>query len=353
MKSAVRMLLLSAAAFTMIGATLNPTVTVLRQAQTPVPPECLSSDAPAGGPRIDVAELDAAVPVAADLTPPRSADLRAAFRDVQSALQRDDREGFRAALANARELAAAHPAGGEKDAAAAALAAYDDVARVWEHQFESPTGAFFAEGSDVHRAVASYPNYESTVRRQVIETGGVRYFPSRETREFVGRVAAERAARLGVRPQSQPKFTARTPRATSPEPSPSAALPPVRPRRTRVTKAAAVVAPVVRPSAARQPAARPVVRATPPPAPAPVTPPEPDPAPPVVPSTTTVEPIPIATAATADPIAVPETTTTAAATTTEATPAAEPKRPGRGLLLPAIVILITIGVLFLLFRASD
>lgn len=192
---------------------LNPTVTVLREATGPVAPECYDQDA-TPLPRVDVAEMQQAVPREreADRQPPPGAALRGHLGAAQAALAAGDRTSFRAALAETRALLATYPSGAERDAAADVARMYEDVGRIWDYQFESPTGAFFEESSELYTTASAYPGYAEAVRRQVIQRGGARLYPSAETRAFLARAAADRAARLGVRTSGA---TQTSPRAAS------------------------------------------------------------------------------------------------------------------------------------------
>jgi hypothetical protein len=361
-----------------------------------VPADCTDARAVAM-PRLTVSEIASTVVPPPDLTPPRSADLRGHLRAAQTALDRGDRASFSAAVAEARSLLATHPPGAERDAAVDALRIYDDVARVWTFQQEDAAGAFFDESSDLYRSASAYPGYSDAVRRQVLVVGGRRYYPSTETRRFLGRAASERLARLGVRtpaPRAASRAVAEQPRAVA------AAPPPVRRRKepvvasmlpgasagSRSTSGRSSTSERRSSSSERRtsPAARHSSTAAPPrpvasaPARASAAPARVTPVPAPVASTPTpiIDESPTATATTADPLAPtattttatdafpatgqpgePATQTTATATarprTPETTPATAPTEKRTGILLPAIVILVAIGFLVLLFRASD
>lgn len=219
---------------------LNPTVTVLREASGTVPGDCYDERA-TPVPRVDVAELQreaaTAERVVTERQAPPSADLRGRVQAVQSALVASDRTSFRAALDNLRTMTASYPSGGEREAAAELIRIYDDAARVWTHQFESSTGSFFDESSDVFTAVNAYPGYRDAIRRQVIERGGTRFYPSSETRAFLARAAAERASRFGVRSTASSTSTGNASRATAPSSGGSRATQPATSSTPRSTQA--------------------------------------------------------------------------------------------------------------------
>ena len=97
-------------------AQLNPTVKVLAKAQEPVPPECAEGLVPAQ-PRPVVAEAQPPATAPKRAAAPPSLDLRTRLRAVQVAAEQNDRDAFKAALADARSAAASYPPGGERDAA--------------------------------------------------------------------------------------------------------------------------------------------------------------------------------------------------------------------------------------------
>src|SRR5689334_17820001 len=98
------------------SAQLNPTVKVLPKPQTSVPPECEQGLAPAV-PRAIIAEAAPTEPQPARAVPPPSLDLKTELRAVQLAAERNDRDAFKAALADARRLVDSYPRGGERNAA--------------------------------------------------------------------------------------------------------------------------------------------------------------------------------------------------------------------------------------------
>lgn len=329
-------------------AALNPLVTRTPEPQGNVPADCIAGDE-TPLPRVVVARnpdapAPAAEPVEAEAEPPPRVvsnpgyDLRA----LQNAIARNDRAAFDAALARAR-------AGG------AQTRVYDDVASLWDAQFESP---FFAEGSAAHRTASQYPGYEAAVRSQVYtDASGRKYYPAAESRAFVAKQAgvsvpstgrvAKSTTNVPISPKPKPTSTRQpgnratrqpTPKKTVPRTEPAPPSPSPDPSAARVA-AATEPAPVVpqAPSAAGSlpPAADPGTVAT------------------ETAATETTATDTVATDTTFTDTAATGTTATEAATETEVpatTTAATPKSTRR-ILLPAILILIGLGVLILLFRA--
>lgn len=374
-KPAVLLLLV---AFAPLGASpqpLNPLVPRVAN-DVSAPPECAEGAAPRSEPRIIVAEIPMPEPEAqfSASTPP--ANLGGLFRDLQTAIARDDRRLFDDSLARLRATLAGHPSGAEKNAALAAARAYEDVGRLWDAQFESP---FFGEDSDAYRAASAYPGWAEAVRRNVlIDDRDRRFYPARESRQYLAGIATRA---IGGR--------ASTSVATADDDEPSRALPSVKPKRrpgkveshtataTPKPTSPKTTSPKVSTSRQGSAATSRIASASPAPPPAtrtaPVSTPEPvraTPPPPAVDpaaTTTTAEPAPPAepeptTTTTAD--APSPTTTTvstepptttvepapATGTTTTAAPATTDR--GRRLIVPLILILVGIGVLIVLFRAS-
>jgi hypothetical protein len=385
---------LTFASLTLTGASrpLNPLVPRI-SGNSAISTECADgSVAPA--PRIDLAQLsepDLSAAEAELLAPP-SGGLRVQLRDAQAALDRDDRRGFADALSRLRTTLADYPSGGERTVARHVLDVYEDAAVLWDAQFQSP---FFSEESAAYRAASSYPGWAEGVRRNVlVDDRDRRFYPARESRQYLGTVALTRLKQLGVRSPST-----ESPRLERDEPAPAVALPAIRPKRrpgkveTHTAEAPASRAPrplppIVHMAAHAQttrnrstaaPAVKPAAPAptTPAPAPAPVrvTPPPPIQTAPIQTApiqTATVAPPPVAgpvppppsdTAATTALgestdttdttfTADPTTTTAPDPTTTAAPPAAAAPPQGRRLIIPIILILVGIGVLIVLFRTS-
>src|SRR5689334_19571480 len=112
------------------SAQLNPTVTVLPKPQTMVPPECAEGLAPAT-PRV-VPEPQPAEEPRRTPAPP-SLDLKTRLRAVQVAAEQNDRDAFKAALADARSAVSSYPAGGERTAANDVISVYSDLERLWDY----------------------------------------------------------------------------------------------------------------------------------------------------------------------------------------------------------------------------
>lgn len=276
--------LLTLASLSLIGASrpLNPLV-IRRATPAAVVVDCSSSSVPA---------VARATPAAVAVAPP-TGTLRDALRDAQAALERNDRAAFDAALDRAREIAPDAPQ----------LRVWNDIARVWDAQFESP---FFASGSPAHAAASAYPGYEAAVRSEVlVDDAGQRFYPAAESRRFLAKVASSRlgsARRMPTRIRAESRVPSRparrvSARASASRPAPSPAPPP-----------AVVDAPPT--SIVSAPTPPPVAPAPPPPVPTDTTP--------------------------TQPAVIP--------------PTPEPKR---NLLLPLVVILVGIGMLVLLFRTKS
>jgi hypothetical protein len=393
-------------------AQLNPTVTVLPKPQTPVPAEC-AEGLVAAPPRV-APEPQPTEPRRAPAPP--SLDLKTRLRSVQVAAEQNDRDAFKAALADAQSAVSSYPAGGERNAANDVIGVYSDLERLWDYSFTSPSGAFFDSSTDFVSMMRRYPDYAKFIVGATLTVGGQTIYPTRETRQFLTAEASRRLARLGVRtptrvteevppppkprpqPQPKPKRTVAAPHVTKkpvqhkaattpshrkptkiaratptpPRPRVVAGAPPARkparapattpqPRPTPAPVQAPVPRPVPAPVQAPVPRPAPVPAPVPHPVPAPVLAPVPQPPP-------APEPQPIAQPAPA-PLPVPQPTTTTASATTEATattataastttttnnpPAQAPAGGRMNLLLAIILIIVGIGVLIVLFRASD
>jgi hypothetical protein len=357
----------AAAAFSASAQTreLNPTVKVLARAQSPVPAECATD--PATVPALE-AEAPALEPGTA--APPPSSDLRTSLRRLQVAAEVNDYAVFKSALAEARRAAAAHPAGGERNAANDALQVFGDIGRVWDYAMTSPTGSFFdatTQGGSLLNTMKRYPDYGRAIADQTITSGGRTLYPAPETRRFLARESARRLTRLGV---STP---ARVARGAQPEPAPRriATPPPVKKPLKVAAKPPTTPKPAVKTAKATPPAA-PKIKATPLPKPKPAAPPPGKvaetstipPGPPIVstpqptaPTTTSAAPTPTTPAATTDTTgSSPTDTTLTAAPDTAATTTSVPAEKQNGnmnLILAVVLILVGIGVLVVLFRASD
>jgi hypothetical protein len=388
-------------------AQLNPTVTVLPKPQTPVPAEC-AEGLVAAPPRV-APEPQPTEPKRAPAPP--SLDLKTRLRAVQVAAEQNDRDAFKAALADAQSAVSSYPAGGERNAANDVIGVYSDLERLWDYSFTSPSGAFFDSSTDFVSMTRRYPDYAKFITGATLTVGGQTIYPTRETRQFLTAEASHRLARLGVRtptrvtvevppppkprpqPLPQPKRTVTAPhvtkkpaqhkaastpshrkstkiaRATPTPPQPRRAQPAPQPR---ATPTPTTTTPRPTPAPVQAPVPRPVPRPAPPPVPAPVPHPVPAPVPAPVPQPPPAPvPQPIAQPAPA-PLPAPQPTTTTASATTETTattattateastttttnnpPAQTPAGGRMNLLLAIILIIVGIGVLIVLFRASD
>lgn len=308
-----------------------------------MPSECEQGLAPAEA-RILIAEAPATPQKAAA---PPSIDLRTRLRRVQAAAERDDRAEFTASLAEARAAVAAYPPGGERDAANDVLRVYEDLERLWDYAFSSPTGSFFdagAENGALVNMMRRYPDYAKAISESTLKLGDQVIYPSRETRQFLTAEASKRLTRLGVRTPTRitqaPPPPAPAPQTMKPLKKPSKPAP--RKPVTKIAKAA------VTPPQPRSVAPPPPPSPAPAPAPAPT--PAPVPAPPLVTDTTPTAAPSTTTTESASTVAPSDTTTT----TTTASPQNVPQSGGRmNLLFAIILIIVGVGILIVLLRASD
>ena len=360
------------------SAQLNPTVKVLPKPQTSVPTECEQGLAPAV-PRAIVAEKENPPEQAARPVPPPSLDLKTQLRSVQVAAERADRDAFKSALADSRAVVNAYPAGGERNAANDVLSVYNDLEKLWDYQFSSPTGAFFDSTTDFVSMMRRYPDYTKSISDQALTVNGQTMYPTDETRRFLVSESARRLSNLGVR---TPARVAEVPPPPTPTPQPKAVPSPVPAPRSKVVAKPAPKKPVEHKATAHKPpvkvaeAHKPAPTPKPAPQPAPkkvapppmpkVTPqPTPKPAPPAVPAPApapaptrppTPTPLPTDTMVTTTTAVPPAQTQTQTTATAAPNPAAEKPASESGrvnLLFAVILIIVGIGVLIILFRASD
>jgi hypothetical protein len=383
---------------------LNPTVKVLARPQSPVPAECATDPA-----TVPALEAEAPAQEAVTAAVPPSNDLRASLRRLQVAAEGDDYAVFKSALAEARRAVASHPPGGERNAANDALQVFADIGRVWDYAMTSPTGSFFdasVQSGSLLNALKRYPEYGRTIADQTVTVGGKTLYPTPETRRFLSHESARRLTRLGVstpahvargsQPEPLPRRIVAAPPAVVKKPVQIAARPPAPKPITKVTapkKTASTTSapkktepkPAVKAANATPPKTKEVaIKAAPlpkskPPAPPPVKVAETStmpPGPPIVatpqatpPTTTTAAPAtqttatttsapPPATTSTTDTTvtSAPTDTSVTAAPDTAATGTAVPPAKQNGnmnLILAVVLILVGIGVLVVLFRASD
>jgi len=336
-------------------AQLNPTVNVLPRPQGPVPGECEQGLAQAQ-PRTLIAEAPPQPAPKKEGAAPPTLDLKTRLRAVQGAAEQGDREGFKTAMAAARSAIASYPTGGERDAANDVLRVYDDLERLWDYAFTSPSGAFFDATTDngaLLTMLRRYPDYAKFIGDSTLTIGGSVVYPSSESRKFLVAEASGRLGHLGVR---MPERIAEVPTPKpAPAPAPVAAKPPAR------ASAPVHRAPKAAPAASTQTVHKPKTRIaqahTAPPKPRHVEPapqPAPQPAPPPAPAP---EPQPPAIETSSPP---PTTTTsapaptTATASTTSAKATTQQQGGGKvNLLFAIILIVVGIGVLIVLLRASD
>lgn len=352
----------------------NALVARADQTRGPVPAECEQGLSPTPALRVEVAELSMpapAEPVEAPAPPP-SGSLRAALQETQIALTRNDRPAFDAARERTKSLLANYPTGGERRAAEEVVRLHDAAARLWDAQYQSP---FFGEDDPLYATVSAWPGYAEAVRRSVLtDDDERRFYPAAESRDFVTRLAGERLQRLGFttptrvtrnEPRATPTPRATTPRVTTPRTTTSRSTTSrtTKPRTTHVTRSASKPAkpskpaPVTHAPGKPNPSAPPTTAAVPAPAPVALSQAKTDTPPsPVAGDVATTEPAPVPTSTA--PTTTAEATTDTSATfvdtalSTDVIPATPKPVPGRSVILPTILILIGLGVLIVLFRAS-
>lgn len=354
-------------------AQLKPLVARVDQPRGPIPAECEQGLSPAPPLRVAVREIELPPDEPAEAVAPPSGALRAALHETQLALTRNDRPAFNAALARARALLLNYPSGAERRTAEDIVRLHETAARLWDTQYEAP---FFGDTDPEYALVADLPGYADAMRRNTLtDDKERRFYPTAESRDFVAQVAGERLQRLGIRgttrttvreqprvreqrterPSTSPRASSAAPRRQSPRRAASTSS-----ASTRTTRKPAVANPAPRspnptvpPTAAVDPAPAPTQTPTQTassPAAGDVPTPDPEPV------TTPVDPPASATTAVTE--TAPTTTTTAApvadtaVTSTDVIPAAPPTSRGRSVILPALLILIGLGVLIVLFRAS-
>jgi outer membrane protein TolC len=116
-----------------------------------------------------------------------------AIQRMQTAAEADDRAGFKAALADAKR----------SGAPARLLDVYDALDRIWDYAETSPTGAFFDR--DLLPLVARFAGYEDFIASHVIvDARGNRFYPARETRQFLTKLASRLPAAPNVVIQPPP-----------------------------------------------------------------------------------------------------------------------------------------------------
>lgn len=339
---------------------LNSLVARVDQPRGPVPAECEQGLSPTPPLRVAVRDIELPANEASDAIAPPSGALRTALQETQIALTGNDRPAFDAALARAKALLVTYPAGSERRAAEEIVRLHETAARLWDTQYETP---FFSQTDPEYALVSGLPGYAEAVRRSTLtDDQERRFYPTAESRDFVAQVAGERLQRLGIRGGTR---SVRDERVREERPRPARASTSPRrsttsPRRSTASSPSRASTPTRKPAAAT-----PTVAAAPAPAPA-TSSVSPSPVAGDVSSSTTSTPEPATTSApatdTATVTTATEVTTTTLTTSTTASdtvvtstdvvPEAPSASRGRSVILPAILILIGLGVLIVLFRAS-
>ncbi len=335
------------------SAQLNSLVARVDQPRGPIPAECEQGLSAAPPLRVAVRDIEPPRDQEAEALAPPSGALRTALQETQIALTRNDRPAFNAALSRTKALLLNYPAGAERRTAEEIVRLHEIAARLWDTQYEAP---FFSDTDPQYSMVRDLPGYADAIRRNTLtDDNDRRFYPTAESREFVAQLAAERLQRLGIRnrtAEQSPRPAAREVgrvRGTSRTPSTPRASSTTTTRKRVATKAA--------PRSPKRAAAPPAVAAAPAPTPAPApAPASTQTSPPVDTAASTIpeDPVRTTTAATTTPpaaetAAVPST---GPVTSTNVVPESPSTSRGRSVILPAILILIGLGVLIVLFRAS-
>jgi hypothetical protein len=362
---------------------LNSLVARSDRPSGPVPAECEQGLSAVPAPRIDVRDVPPPVEPAAAQAPPSGA-LRSALQETQTALTRNDRPAFDASLARERSLLETYPTGAERRAAEEVVRLHEAAARLWDAQYRAP---FFAQEDPEYALAGAWPGYAEAVRRSVFtDQDGRRFYPAAESRDFFTRLAGERLQRTSAAPRttsttrrtsSTSRSTPSTSRSTSSTPRSTSTMSRSTSTTSRSTSSASkprrsttVAASTPRRSSPSPKPPEPSPKPSPKPAATPLAPSSSSPdrsAPPTV----TAEPAPAPAVVTAEdpvttsapdagdvapPTPAPATADTAVTTldtsATEVVPVVPQPGRGRSVILPTILILIGLGVLIVLFRAS-
>ncbi len=206
---------------------VNPLVTRNPQPGT-APADCEQGLAPTPPPRVAVEEIPRPIEIAPVEAPaPPTGSLRAALHATQTALASNDRTAFDESLRTARSLLATYPTGAERRSGEELVRIYESAARLWDSQYQSP---FFSQSSPEYTIVSGYPGYAEAVRRSTLtDPTGERFYPAAESRDFLGRVAADRLRGIGI--QAPTRVAERTPGVPS-RPRAPASVTPSAPRTT-------------------------------------------------------------------------------------------------------------------------
>jgi hypothetical protein len=342
---------------------LNSLVARVDQPRGPIPAECEQGLAPTPPLRVEVRDIDIPEPEAAEPVAPPSGALRTALQETQLALTRNDRPAFNAALARTKALLEGYPTGAERRTAEEIVRLHETAARLWDAQYETP---FFAETDPEYALVRDLPGYAEAIRRNTLtDDRDRRFYPTGESRAFVADLAGERLQRLGIHRSTRVTREER-PRASASTSTSARRTSPRRGSTSRPTRKPAAATPAPR---SPNPTAPPTVAAAPAPAPTKSSSPAagdvtPAPASPPVVDVATETTLPTSTASVPEDVATDTMTTTApatiapdtvadTATTTNVVPAEPATTAGRSVILPTILILIGLGVLIMLFRASN
>ena len=153
-------------------------------------------------------------------------DILTLLRNLKDAADQNDHDGFNSDLAEARASASVLPSGTQKSGVDELLKTYGDLARVWDYAFASPSGSFFDEqtqNGSLLSTLRAYPGFDEYIARRTLvdPASGHRYYPSRETRDFLAAYAGQQLSRLGISAPTEIPRTASSVPSTSPTPTPA------------------------------------------------------------------------------------------------------------------------------------
>jgi hypothetical protein len=332
---------------------LQPKVNVLTRPTSTPDPSC-QQDVGQAPPRLEVkparptemprAEKEALLP---------SRAIFESLQRVQEASETNDLRGFADALAQSRAAAASIAAGNQKKGVDEILRTYADVARVWDFSMTSRTGAFFdseSQGGTLLMTLRSVPGFEEFIlgKSFVDPATNQRYYPSRETLDFLAAYSKQQLARLIA---GQPLAERRISRQTASHAPQARRLA----LRKQVEPAPAVTAAKQHPATGETGKSTQAESSSTSPVPAPSSK---APTPSSAAAGENASTVPQPATATAS-TAASETVASAAASTSPATASSAEKEPaqrkqssGARAIIPIIMAIVGVGVLWLLIRAS-
>jgi hypothetical protein len=184
---------------------LLPTVKLRPASTTPAQTTDCATGLAAAAPRLAIEPArPPEMPRAVERATAASRDTSTLLRRVQDAAEANDRTAFKATLESARAGVRDLDTGAQRTRADQILKVYDDIQRVWDYSFATPTGSFFSaesQGGTLLAAMSRYPGYSDFIRKQsLVDQEHERFYPTRETRAFLTTQAEHMllGARLGT-----------------------------------------------------------------------------------------------------------------------------------------------------------